>query len=338
MSKSNYIIPIFVPHLGCPHDCVFCNQREITGVRNDLSKEEVLDKIEDYLSTIPKSARRIEVAFYGGSFTGIDPRYQLELLSAAKMILDKEVITGIRLSTRPDYIDEEILERLQEYGVGTIELGVQSLDDNVLSASNRGHSREDVKKAVSLIKNYNFKLGLQVMPGLPNSTRTSDLDTGTEVIELSPDFVRIYPTLVIKNTELAELYKSGRYQPLSLEEAVDISAELLEKFKRAGINVIRVGLQPSEGVNAKEVLAGPFHPSFRQLVESRLLLNKIEGQIRGRAIDKLELTVNSKDVSNLRGQRNSNLDYLYNRYQLQEIIIKDDDTLARGNIKIKFIF
>lgn len=338
MSKSNYIIPIFVPHLGCPHDCVFCNQREITGVTKDLSQEEVLAKINEYLSTIPKTAIRIEVAFYGGSFTGIDPKYQLELLSVAKIFLDKGDITGIRLSTRPDYIDLEILDRLKEYGVGTIELGVQSLDDDVLTAAIRGHSRADVKKAVSLIKEYDFKLGLQVMPGLPNSTETSDLDTVTEVIKLNPDFVRIYPTLVIKNTQLAKLYKAGKYEPLSLAEAVAISAQLVENFKKAGIDIIRVGLQPSEGVNSTEVLAGPFHPSFRQLVESKLLLNKIEDETREKTINKLELTVNSKDISNLRGQKNSNLEYLYNHYKLQEIIIKDDDTLARGKIKINVIY
>jgi len=338
MSKSNYIIPVFVPHLGCPHDCVFCNQREITGIKRELTGDEVIDKINDYLSTIPKSAKRIEVAFYGGSFTGIDPRYQLELLSAAKMFLDKGFITGIRLSTRPDYIDKEILERLKEYGVGIIELGVQSLDDDVLFASTRGHSKADVKRAVSLIKSYGFKLGLQVMPGLPNSTEATELATVAEIIEFNPDFVRIYPTLVIRNTELANLYRLGKYQPLSLEEAVDISAKLLEMFKKAGINVIRIGLQPSEGVNSKEVLAGPFHPSFRQLVESKLLLNKIEDEISQRAIKKLKLIINPKDMSNLRGQKNSNLAYLYNRYQIEEVIISDDDTLARGDIKIKFIF
>ncbi|WP_018250067.1 elongator complex protein 3 [Orenia marismortui] len=334
MAKDNYIIPIFVPHLGCPHDCVFCNQREITGVRTRLSQDEVIHKIDSYLSTIPKTAKKIEVAFYGGSFTGVDPKYQIELLSVAKERLVQGRINGIRLSTRPDYINNQILLRLKKYGVTAIELGAQSLKDEVLKASTRGHSRSDVIKAVNLIRKYDFKLGLQIMPGLPASNLESDIATAKEIINLNPDFVRIYPTLVIKGTELAELYKAKKYTPLSLEDAVEISSLLLQYFKEAGIKVIRIGLQPSEGVNNEQVVAGPFHSSFRQLVESRLLLKKIEEKIKVDKINRLVLVVNSKDMSNIRGQKNSNINYLYDKYNLEEIDININDNLARGSLTI----
>ncbi|WP_027339996.1 elongator complex protein 3 [Halonatronum saccharophilum] len=335
MSKRNYIIPIFVPHLGCPHDCVFCNQEEITGVKRGLGYAEVIKKVDSYLETIPKRANNIEVAFYGGSFTGIDPLYQRELLKAAKDKLLKGDINGVRLSTRPDYIDEKVLDYLEDYGVTAIELGVQSLDEKVLKAAGRGHNREVVLKAVDLIKEYNFQLGLQIMPGLPGSSRESDFQTVKEIIQLKPDFVRIYPTLVIKGTQLASLYKSGHYIPLSLEDGVEISSTILEELNKAQIKVIRVGLQPSEGVNDDEVIAGPFHPSFRQIVESRIMLKKVEEKIDDNPIKTLTITVNSKDISNLRGQKNHNIDTLNNKYPIEEIIIKRDDTLERGSVIVE---
>ncbi|GAB6137691.1 elongator complex protein 3 [Halanaerobaculum tunisiense] len=332
MSKRDYIIPVFVPHLGCPHDCVFCNQEEITGVDNSVTALEVKQQIDDYLATIPSTAKRIEVAFFGGSFTGIEKEKQEKLLAVAYKRLQQGALTGIRLSTRPDYITREILDLLQEYGVTTIELGIQSVDDQVLEAAGRGHTRADVVSAVELIKEYQFSLGLQMMPGLPASSVGSDLQTAQELITLGPDFVRIYPTLVIKGTELEELYNQGEYQPLSLAQATDLTAELLTLFNQAQIPVIRIGLQPSEGINQEEVVAGPFHPSFRQLVESELMLQQITARIE--QPDKLTLVVHPKDVSNLRGQKNKNLEYLRNHYNLEEITIETDKRITRGDVEI----
>ncbi len=334
MSRDKYIIPVFVPHLGCPHDCVFCNQEEITGSRRKITGVEVGRKVDQYLTTIPVEASMVEVAFYGGSFTGIEKEYQKELLSMVHKRLKKDLITGIRLSTRPDYITRGILDFLKEYGVTVIELGVQSLDNNVLKASGRGHTREDVVTAVKLIREYDFKLGLQMMPGLPDSTAEIDLKTGQEIVGLAPDFVRIYPTLVIKGTELARLYDRGEYTPLSLNKAVKISAELLKEFRREKIEVIRIGLQPSEGVSKEQVVAGPFHPAIRQLVESKILLEKIEEELKMQRGNELDLRVNPRDISNLRGQHNSNISYLYQEYNFDDIRIKEDDSLIRGAIEV----
>ncbi|WP_408954585.1 elongator complex protein 3 [Natroniella sp. ANB-PHB2] len=335
MSKQNYIIPIFVPHLGCPHDCVFCNQEEITGIKNQINLEQINNQIDDYLSTIPPEANRIEVAFYGGSFTGISQQLQQELLDLANERLESGKINGIRLSTRPDYIDSKSLDFLQENNVTVIELGVQSLDNEVLAAAGRGHSKEDTLQAVALIKEYNFQIGLQIMPGLPSSSQESDLATGKGVIDLQPEFVRIYPTLVIKNTELAKSHQKCIYTPLSLEEGVEITAKLLNLFREAGIDVIRIGLQPSASVNQKQILAGPFHPAFRQLVESKLLLTKIEKRLKESLVgNKVKITVNPKDLSNLKGQKNKNFVYLKKEYDLDEVEFNLDDTLIRGEVVV----
>ncbi len=336
MSKDNYIIPIFVPHLGCPHDCVFCNQREITGITERVTAKDVLKTIDEYLTTIPQDAARIEVAFYGGSFTGIDKNYQIELLSVAGSKLKQGLLTGIRLSTRPDYIDQEKLELLSKYGVSTIELGVQSLIEGVLSKSKRGHKSKDVLNAVLLIKEYGFKLGLQVMPGLPGSTIKSDLETARQVLDLRPDFIRIYPTLVIKGTELANLYQKGLYQPLSLEEAIEVSAKIVTIFQKEGIRVIRIGLQPSEGVNQEGVVAGPFHPAFRQLVDSKLFLDRLETKIGQKKVEKLVIVINSKDTSKLRGQKNKNISILHNKHNIKDIKIKTNDNLKRNQMIVNF--
>ncbi|MCK8827105.1 radical SAM protein [Natroniella acetigena] len=338
MSKQNYIIPIFVPQLGCPHDCVFCNQEEITGIKEQINLKQISERIDDYLATIPRQADRIEVAFYGGSFTGIPQQLQQDLLTVANKRLARGRINGIRLSTRPDYIDSKILDFLKQNNVTAIELGVQSLDNNVLAAAGRGHTREDTLHAVELIKEYNFGLGLQIMPGLPSSSEDSDLATGRGIINLGPEFVRIYPTLVIKNTELARLYQRGVYTPLSLKEAVGSTAKLLNLFRRVNIDVIRIGLQPSESVNQKEILAGPFHPALRQLVESKLLLTKIEEKLKEVSVgDKMRITVHPKDLSNLKGQKNKNFVYLKKEYDINEIRFNLDDTLVRGEVVVDLL-
>jgi len=271
---KHFTIPIFVPELACPNRCVFCNQQSISGCQKQPEPEEVRDIILQHLKTIPEKDSHIEIGFFGGSFTGIEPELQEKYLAVANEFLtpdseDHSLIRGIRLSTRPDYINPEALSLLKRYGVTTIELGAQSLDDAVLKLSGRGHTVEDVEKASAMILSAGFKLGLQMMTGLPGDTPEKSLQTARRFVELGASCTRIYPTLVIRGTELEQRWRSGEYHPQSLEEAVEISARLLEIFREAGVEVIRVGLHPSEGLlDGSEMLAGPFHPSFRELVET----------------------------------------------------------------------
>ena len=217
--KKQYIIPIFVPHLGCPNDCVFCNQKSISGQTKQITKEDVKNIIEEHLKYINENVKT-EVAFFGGSFTGIEEEKQIELLEAAYEYIKNKKIDSIRISTRPDYINREILKRLKKYKVKTIELGVQSANDYVLEKAGRGHTFEDVKKASKLIRFYGFNLGHQMMVGLPESTKLDDINTAKQLIKLKPKMVRIYPVLVIKNTKLEKDYNSGKYNPLTVVQAV----------------------------------------------------------------------------------------------------------------------
>jgi len=276
--KKQLIIPIFIPHLGCPHRCVFCNQKRITsGVRGQGlapagpagskqgSGTRVKETVERYLATW-KGNGRIEVAFYGGSFTGLDYNLQERYLKTAYRFIDEGRVDALRVSTRPDYITDDGLTILRRYGVETVELGVQSMVEDVLIKAERGHSPEDVYKAVDILKKGGVKVGIQIMPGLPGDTRETILFTAKEVVRFSPDFVRVYPTLVLRDTPLEGLYLKGLYKPWSLEDMVNVCEEINELFKLAGIPIIRFGLQPTEGL-IQGIVAGPFHPSFRQLLE-----------------------------------------------------------------------
>ncbi len=340
MSNNFYIIPIFVPHLGCPHNCVFCNQKRITGLSTNVTKEKVEEIIEECLKTIPHNRKKLEVAFYGGSFTGIEKNLQESLLSVTYYYKNKGLIDEIRLSTRPDYIDSERLNLLKKYGVDTIELGVQSLDDGVLNASGRGHTSEDVYRAVRLIKDYNFKLGLQMMIGLPKDTREKAIYTAQKIIKEGPNCVRIYPTLVIKDTYLERLYLDDKYTPLSLDEAVNISTDLLMLFEYNDINVIRVGLQPTKKITlGEDVIAGPFHPSFRQLVESniyRIVLKNYIDSIEKKQVfgETLIIEGDKKEISSISGQKSANINYLKEKYKFKKIKIYGKNMPER-NINIR---
>ena len=267
-------IPIFIPHLGCPNDCVFCNQRHISGEQSEQCDEHMLrNKIEAYLDTgIQKSD--IEIAFFGGSFTGIDSETQAFYLDIATEYVKKHQLKGIRMSTRPDYISTDILEFLIQYPISAIELGVQSLEQQVLDRSKRNHKVEDVYKAVSLIRDYGIELGLQVMLGLPGDHWDTFTETIKKVIEIQPKTLRIYPTLVIQHTELADLYQRGDYEPVSLEEAVRQVANILPQTIEAKIKVIRIGLQANEELNTEALIAGPYHPAFGELVIDQCVYNE----------------------------------------------------------------
>lgn len=345
MSKDYFIIPIFVPHLGCPHDCVFCNQRRITGLSTNITPKDVEIIIEEHLLTFPSGKINIEVAFYGGSFTGIDKKIQRELLAIPLKYKNKGKINGIRLSTRPDYIDREILDLLKEYKVDTIELGVQSIDDEVLKKSGRGHSSTQVYRASSLIKEYGFNLGLQMMIGLVEDNKEKTILTAKELIKLNPYCVRIYPTLVIKDTYLEKMYKCGEYSPLSLEEAVDITTDVFMLFEYYNINVIRIGLQPTENIRlGGDVVSGPFHPSFRQLVEAniyRAILDDFLNSLNKTIIEGQTLTIesNGKAISNIAGQNSCNTKYLAQKYNLNKIkIYQKDISTDFINISLNGIF
>lgn len=334
MLNRNYIIPIFVSHLGCPHTCVFCNQKEITGEISQPTGQTVTKKIQEYLETIPAGSY-VEVAFYGGSFTAIDQLQQKELLSPAYDAFNKGLIQGIRLSTRPDYINEDILSLLAAFGVSIIELGVQSTNEEVLTKSRRGHTGIDVIKSAKLIKDWGFSLGLQMMIGLPGDNPEKAFQTAQDLISLHPDFVRIYPTLVVKNTQLAKLYREGIYNPLTLPQAIEICKDLLLLFNHNNIKVIRIGLQPTDEINeGAEVIAGPFHPAFRELVEAAIareqllyLLNKHNGPHKS-----ISISINPADTSIVRGQKNINIAFLKATYQVERIEIIPKDYIERGTI------
>jgi Histone acetyltransferase len=332
MSEKHYIIPIFIPHKGCPYDCIFCNQRKISGQIEEMTIEEMQNTIEAFLKTI-KNHKTIEIGFYGGSFTGIEKEKQLAFLSKANEYIKSGKINGIRLSTRPDYIDNEILSYLKANNVNTIELGVQSLDDEILKISNRGHSSEDVYRAAELINASGIKLGIQTMTGLPGDTREKDLFTAQKVIEMKPCLVRIYPVLVIKGTYLHTLMRLGKYAPQTVNEAVDICSELLELYQNNGINVIRIGLQPSENISKEsEVAAGPFHPAFRQLVESKLSFKKIEERIKSNysnSITSLTIMTGPGNISNVCGQNRENVIAIKNKYSIKNVKIQADKNLNK---------
>ncbi|MDO4618428.1 MAG: radical SAM protein [Clostridia bacterium] len=317
-----YNIPVFVPHLGCPFDCVFCNQKHITGIKEEQTVQKARETIEEHLKTLPKENRTVEIAFFGGSFTGIETEKQIELLSVANEFLKKGEIDGIRLSTRPDYIDDTIMERLLKYGVTTIELGVQSMDDGVLLKSGRGHTEETVKNAVSVIRKYPVKLGLQMMTGLPGDDIQKSIKTAETIIALKPDMVRIYPTLVIKDTALADMYRSGTYEPQSLENAVELSKELIKMFRTADIDIIRVGLAATDEISPDtSVVAGPYHSAFGELCESAIIYDEI---IEMLGTDKeATILVNPKDISKAIGNKKTNLEK-FKKLGLKIEFVQDD--------------
>ena len=298
--NKHRIIPIFIPHVGCPHDCVFCNQAKITGqLREDYEKITggyVLETIKSYLETIDRRETTVEVSFFGGTFTAISMKKQKELLQAAQYAKKEGLIDYIRLSTRPDYISLPIMNHLKSYGVDVVELGVQSMDDEVLKLSRRGYEKNVVYHASKLIKDFGMTLGHQLMIGLPGDTREKDFLSVLESIKMEPDLVRIYPALVIKDTEMEEAYLQGTYSPYSLDEAVEISAMMMKQYEDHGIKVIRIGLQPTEEISDKaDVIAGPFHPAIRELAESFLLVKRME-ETKSK---KVEVKVGERDLSKL---------------------------------------
>lgn len=341
-------IPIFVPHLGCPHDCVFCNQKKITGQGHEINRDQVIHEIETCLETMRGRRYPIEVAFFGGSFTGIDVEKQNEYLEIARRYLHDGHIHGIRLSTRPDYINEETVDRLIDYGVTTIELGVQSLDESVLLLSNRGHSLSHVHRAVEIIKTkgqqrqVGLKLGLQMMIGLPGDSLEKSRQTAQKIIKLQPDFVRIYPTVVIKDTELESLYNTGSYEAMTLDEATDWLSQLMPLFNARGIPIIRVGLQATETLTSGgDMIAGAYHPSIRQLAQSKIIRRRLVGSLQEAlgefnsvAGANVVLTANPKDWTPFRGDKACNFEFFKNRFETVDFDFIPSDAIPRGQVQV----
>ncbi len=333
MRRSN--VAIFVPHKGCPNQCSFCNQKEITGCDNEVTRDDVIAAVETSLRSAGYS-KDSEIAFFGGSFTGIDREYMEMLLSTAYEYVSKGLFKGIRISTRPDYINQEILDILKKYGVTSIELGAQSMDDEVLEANKRGHTAQQVIDASDLIRENGFALGLQMMTGLYKSDDKKDIYTAQELALLQPDTIRIYPTIVLMYTDLAVLYLHSEYIPQSLEQAVDLCSDLLNFFDNMNIRVIRLGLHDSPSLKSK-YLAGPYHPAFRELCESKRFVKRFLGtvsDIKDSDSQKSYIVeVNPCDISKAVGQKRSNLEYLsglgYNIHFIQNPQIK------AGDMKIK---
>ena len=324
-------VSLFVPHEGCPHTCSFCNQRTISGKTEKLTKENIDEAVA--IATKGEYDRsNSEIAFFGGSFTAIDKDYMIYLLECAYPYVRDGLFSGIRCSTRPDAIDDEILTILKKYSVTAIELGAQSMSDKVLSMNERGHSSQDVVKASQLIKSYGIQLGLQMMTGLYGDDDKSAVATAEKIIELKPDTVRIYPTVVLENTRLASLYNQGEYTPQTVEQAVELCSQLLEMFNNAGINVIRLGLH--SGGNVEDgFVAGAYHPAFRELCESRIYLKKVcslinENKISGNAV----IYVNPSEISKMTGQKKSNL------LNLSDIgvnaRVRGDDGLSKYEVRL----
>ena len=339
--KKQYIIPIFVPHLGCPNDCIFCNQKSISGQKSNMTKEKAKEIIENYLKSIDKENAQIEIAFFGGSFTAIEEERQEELLQVANEFVKSGQVESIRVSTRPDAIDKKILKRLKKYKVKTIELGVQSSNNYILKRINRGHTFEDVKRAAKLIRWIGFRLGVQMMVGLPESTTIDEINTAKELIKLKPKMVRIYPVLVIKNTPLEKELEKGTYKPLTVVQAVEVCKEIVRLFHDKNIDIIRIGLQPTDeisepGSEKSEVVAGPYHPAFRQLVESAMWYDAIVGKIKrlNVKVKEVEVTVNPVDANNVIGHKKENVKNLKELYDVN-LVLKQDPKMKQGKSKIE---
>ncbi len=324
---KHYNIPIFIVHYGCPHICVFCNQKKITGVETNITSNDIDLIIKEYLKTLPEDSYK-EVAFFGGSFTGISIKLQKQYLDVVQPYIKSKKINGIRMSTRPDYISKEILDLLKEYSVTTIELGVQSFDDEVLEKSERGYKNEVIYEASNLIKEYGINLGIQIMPGLPGSNFEKDILSIKEIVKIHPNEVRIYPTLVITETELEKMYARKEYKPLELEEAVEQVVPMVALLELNDIKIIRTGLQPSDDLREEGVVVGgPFHSAFRELVETEIYYKFFNILLRETEVVKVEC--NEKNTSRIIGINKKNKVRLGEKFKISR-----NDKLERNEILI----
>lgn len=317
IKKDNtYIIPIFIPHRGCKNECVFCNQRKISGETRNVTEDDVRQEIEKYIKLYKDNSRKKQIAFFGGSFTGLDMEDQVRFLNVANEYIEKGLVENIRISTRPDYITELILKILKQKNVEVIELGVQSMVDDVLNAAKRGHTSEQVIKASNLIKKYGFKLGHQVMVGLPESTLEKEIYTINECIKLKPDMIRIYPVYVLKESKLYDMYETGKYNALDLADAVERATKLYKICIKNKLNVIRIGLQTTEEINSKNCdIKGPVCDNYKErvlsLIAKEQVLEKIKKLKKNRNIF---IISNAKEINYVVGPKRENISIYESEY------------------------
>lgn len=343
MADKRFIIPIFISHFGCPHRCVYCDQNRIARPTSALpSPEEVSQEVEWYLKVGTRkrvSAHRVQVAFYGGSFTALPDQTQEGLLRSVAPFLRDGRIHSLRLSTRPDMISSEVLGLLKAQEVTTVELGVQSMDNRVLRVTRRGYDSEEVQRTVRKLLQEGLEVGVQLMIGLPLDTRETLALTVERVIGMRPHFVRIYPTLVIRGTALERWFHEGWYRPLSLEEAITLTKGVLQRFRQADIPVIRVGLQstPSLELNGT-IVAGPYHPAFRQLVESSILYDRAASLLTNARVARGSaplFLVSPQDISTFRGQGRGTIKKIQETFGLREVRVEADPHMERGTVSLQ---
>ena len=321
MSARAQIVPVFVPHWGCEHACVFCNQRRITGMREPATAQAVHRAMAE-AAALPHGDER-QLAFYGGSFTAIPPERQEELLQAAQTYLESGALRSLRLSTRPDAIDGETLERLRRFHVETIELGAQSMDDRVLALSGRGHTAADVENASREIRSFGFRLILQMMTGLPGDTDEGAVETARRLIALRPDGVRVYPTVIVRDTALYDQWREGAYREHTVEDAVRVCAKLVPLFDKAGIPILRLGLNPTEELSNGGAVGGAYHPALGELVRSRILRERAETLLEDiPAGSCVTLGVSARELSQMIGQHRCNIEYLKDRFFLSGVAVR----------------
>jgi len=338
--NAPFIIPIFIPHRGCTHQCAFCNQVTITGNTSPfLSKEVLIKKINAYLSFKKDRTRPVQIAFYGGNFLGLQSKTIQSLLTETEKFIYSGKAESIRFSTRPDTIDEQQLDAIQKFTISTIEIGAQSMDDHVLVKSNRGHTAEDTANAAGLVRERDLKLGLQMMTGLPGDSEKRSLTTAHQIACLLPDFIRIYPTVVLANSPLAAWYKSGKYSPMPLDESVMLVKKIYQFFNGKGIPVIRIGLQASSDLdNSENIIAGPYHPAFGHIVFSEIFLEQVENVlknekgIKGKSI---AIHVHPRSISKMRGLKNRNLKILKNNFQLKSIAVLSNEKFGEDQLEVE---
>ncbi len=334
-----FIIPVFIPHAGCPHQCAFCNQYAITHqpIKKNLFLKNLRSITEEYLTYKKDKVRHVQIAFYGGNFLGLKKTLLKSLLSEAKKLTVEKKIDSIRFSTRPDTISEQLLDICKDYPVRTIEIGAQSMDDEVLLKSRRGHSSFATEKAVELVKKKNFELGVQMMTGLPCDDEAKAFYTGKQIAKLEPDFVRIYPTVILKNTLLERWFNKGEYKPFSLEKSVFIVKKLYLLFRSQKIKVIRMGLQSSTELDhGSVVIAGPYHPAFGHLVHSKIFFDLAISAIKKKVFPggSVIIMVHPKSVSKMRGINNTNIKRLKDIFFLKKLRIIPNSSIAQDNIEV----
>lgn len=335
MSAKQTIIPVFVPHLGCRADCVFCNQRRITGRVQPVTPAQVVRAIEQGAAMTPSGVQR-QLAFYGGSFTAIPKSAQQALLEAAQPFLADGTLSGIRLSTRPDAIEKGHLSWLAEHGVQTIELGAQSMDDRVLALSGRGHTAQAVRRAAELVKEAGFQLILQMMTGLPgDADGQASVYTARELAALKPAGVRIYPTVIVRDTPLFDLWQTGQYPEHTLEQAVEVCARIVPIFETAGIPIIRLGLNPTEELSGGAAVAGAYHPALGELVRSRIMLHRARTLLSGTpAGADVVLEVPRGKLSQMIGQHRCNVQALMEEFHLHRLKVRENFEETGENFRI----